>query len=1239
MSNLLKDASILLTPTAYENGRMNAIKPYKDLYGPELVTNGDFATDSNWTKGTGWSIGNGKASRTSQSGSTACDQNISITANKTYKIVYDLTITSGSFFVRLAGTTNVSGTSRTTSGTYTDYLTAAPGNNKVRLVGEDGSFVGSIDNVSVVEDLSGDFQFSRNSAATRVNAQGLVENVQIISDELVSNGNFSQIGTEEVSNGNFSQEGSELVTNGDFSNGTTDWTPNASATLSIDTGRLKIAISGEASGYAKQDIFTIESGKQYKCTGTVDFGTASQMRFYVSNTGQFFDITQSGNFNFTFTSTGTSTQIRLYTYGDGNYGFWDNISVKEVGQDWVLGGSGSNKATIGSNSATITSVDGNSYLQQNSVLTSGKSYKISYEILSSSGSSVLKMISSLGLATVPTTVGTHTVYGTATTTTFYIERASNGINATITNISVKEVGQDWNLIGTATITENQANIVTTSAVTGISQTNILTVGKNYKLSYNIVSNNNGGLKISGNEIPSIVGDNTYYFTASVAALEILRNSGVTDITITNISVKEVGQDWVFSSQSEIIEDAAKVVSTDGSFQYVQQSNFLTIGKTYKLTLNVLDVSAGSLKIGSSGGGFDIANNFNTLGVSTFYFTANGDDLSFSRVGVTDVTITNISVKEVGQDWTVADDDANNYVEFNQQEGTVRLKFLNTSPLTTLTNDTQYLGGKKYKLTVDVKEVVSGAIKIDAAGVSELFNSVGIQERIIEPTSNTYVSFYRATANVDVTLNSVSLKEITDDTDLPRINYEGFSYQDSLGSELIVNGDFATNSEWNGSKTIANGQLTKINTGLVYQSILDVSVKDYKVVVDVDTVGASLTIYLGGTQQSLSSGVNTFDMQSGGSNSFVGFNNGAGSIINSISVKEVVGQEVVPDSGCGSWLLEGQSTNLITYSSDFTQWSFKTGIGVSSNEIISVDGSLNGSKIETTAAGARYVGNNYTLSTGDNTFSVFAKKGVNNWVYLNVIKDGTNNWNYTFDLQNGLIGQSNSSAYSTTAKIEDYGNGWYRCSITANVTSAGVFTARIYCADSATDVSTIVGSNVYIYGAQLENQSYSTSYVPTSGATNTRLQDIANNSGNSTLINSTEGVLYGEISTLAELGTFRQINISKDSSNRIYVSKRANNGKLEFRMENPLGNLNFSFVQDTTTETIKFAFRYGLNNFAVFINGVNKNVTTIGNVFSVGTLNNLEFNSPLNQPFYGNVKALAVFKEALTDEQLQELTTI
>ena len=37
------------------------------------------------------------------------------------------------------------------------------------------------------------------------------------------------------------------------------------------------------------------------------------------------------------------------------------------------------------------------------------------------------------------------------------------------------------------------------------------------------------------------------------------------------------------------------------------------------------------------------------------------------------------------------------------------------------------------------------------------------------------------------ITNISVIEITTDTSLPRINYEGFSYQDALGSEEIVNG--------------------------------------------------------------------------------------------------------------------------------------------------------------------------------------------------------------------------------------------------------------------------------------------------------------------------------------------------------------------------------------------------------------------------------------------------------------------
>ena len=266
-----------------------------------------------------------------------------------------------------------------------------------------------------------EFDFSRGTRATFVGRNGLIQESGLTSAELVTNGNFSQ-------------EGSELVTNGDFETDT-NWSKEAGWTIS--DGKANANVTGTQAIY--QSGITLN--KWYKVTYTISNYVSGDVRLRVGTTSIPTVRSSNGTFTEYLYATGTN-QVRISPFTNGFNGSIDNVSVKEVGQDWTLGGSGSNTATIGSNSATITSVDGNSYLQQNSVLTSGKSYKISYEILSSSGSSVLKMISSLGLATVPTTVGTHTVYGTAISTTFYIERVANGINATITNISVKEIKTD-----------------------------------------------------------------------------------------------------------------------------------------------------------------------------------------------------------------------------------------------------------------------------------------------------------------------------------------------------------------------------------------------------------------------------------------------------------------------------------------------------------------------------------------------------------------------------------------------------------------------------------------------------------------------------------------------------------------------------------------------------------------------------------------------------------------------------
>ena len=64
MADIYPKPSILLTPTAYDNGSLHSVKPVK-TFGSELVTNGTFDTDSDWIKSTGWTISGGKAIATS----------------------------------------------------------------------------------------------------------------------------------------------------------------------------------------------------------------------------------------------------------------------------------------------------------------------------------------------------------------------------------------------------------------------------------------------------------------------------------------------------------------------------------------------------------------------------------------------------------------------------------------------------------------------------------------------------------------------------------------------------------------------------------------------------------------------------------------------------------------------------------------------------------------------------------------------------------------------------------------------------------------------------------------------------------------------------------------------------------------------------------------------------------------------------------------------------------------------
>jgi hypothetical protein len=80
-------------------------------------------------------------------------------------------------------------------------------------------------------------------------------------------------------------------------------------------------------------------------------------------------------------------------------------------------------------------------------------------------------------------------------------------------------------------------------------------------------------------------------------------------------------------------------------------------------------------------------------------------------------------------------------------------------------------------------------------------------------------------------------------------------------------------------------------------------------------------------------------------------------------------------------------------------------------------------------------------------------------------------------------------------IENYGNGWYRCSLTVQLSytpSSANLTIRPTSTVTANLPSTSSGDTSYIFGAQLETGSVATSYIPTTTAAVTRNSDVITN---------------------------------------------------------------------------------------------------------------------------------------------------
>ena len=353
-------------------------------------------------------------------------------------------------------------------------------------------------------------------------------------------------------------------------------------------------------------------------------------------------------------------------------------------------------------------------------------------------------------------------------------------------------------------------------------------------------------------------------------------------------------------------------------------------------------------------------------------------------------------------------------------------------------------------------------------------------------------------------------------------------------------------------------------------------------------------------------------------------NSSATVVNKEGLIETVGSGEpridFKDNTKGAMLLEPSRTNLITQSESFSNsyWA-KARLTATSNSVISPDGTLNASKIFGDGSNSwKYINRNGFSLINQNyyTFSVFAKADTLNYVQL--ILSGATAENYqNFDLLNGVIG-SGSNVFD--AKIETFVNGWYKCSMTVLATSTATTDLFIDLADSSTMSragSFLTSGGIYIYGAQLEQGSYATSYIPTSGSAVTRVAESCSNE-NLNVDYSGDYTLYLEHETLS-ITEYNQFQFRQETSIS-YI----------FRVGNSINVGSGLYSATNTIGFNKFALSVGSDGSYSFY----KN----GSLLSSGSGLNANLETLKGDATGMSIKDIKLYNTRLSNSELQALTS-
>ena len=287
--------------------------------------------------------------------------------------------------------------------------------------------------------------------------------------------------------------------------------------------------------------------------------------------------------------------------------------------------------------------------------------------------------------------------------------------------------------------------------------------------------------------------------------------------------------------------------------------------------------------------------------------------------------------------------------------------------------------------------------------------------------------------------------------------------------------------------------------------------------------------------------------------------------------------------CPSLLLEPGRTNLITnseYIDSSTDWQVNS-VTVEDNSITSPENQTNAAKLTGTVGDIqKRIYQSFSQVSGEDfTTSIFAKEDTENILFLRLYNTTDNVYaRASFNLSTGVIASNDLG----TAKIENYGNGWYRCILTGTPSTTTTTGGAYF--NLTSDGNSTSTTSLYLWGAQIEQDSYATSYIPTYGTSATRGIDFFDSNADFTnFFETNQGTIY--IETAKRL-------FKNETNNETFIGFREDSSDNYWRI---VGREQQVFVQCIgwastityiygVTNPTKYLFKWDGTNVSFYIDG-------------------------------------------------------